>query len=34
MTRYLNRMGGEEPRNPTTKLLLCIFLPVYMMFWT
>ncbi len=34
MTRYLNRVGGEEERNPTTKLLLCIFVPFYMVYWT
>ena len=34
MTRYLNRVGGEEPRNPTTKLLLCLFVPFYTVYWT
>ena len=34
MTRYLNRVGGEEPRNPVTKLLLCIFVPFYLIYWT
>lgn len=32
-TRYLNRVEGEEPRNPTTKLLLCMFVPFYMIYW-
>ena len=34
MTRYLNRVGGEEQRNPVTKLLLCIFVPFYLVYWT
>lgn len=34
MTRYLNRVGGEEERNPVTKLLLCIFVPFYIAYWT
>ncbi|MBR5217009.1 MAG: DUF4234 domain-containing protein [Oscillospiraceae bacterium] len=33
-TRYLNRVKGEGDRNPVTKLLLCIFVPFYMMYWT
>ena len=33
-TRYLNRVKGEGDRNPVTKLLLCMFVPFYMMYWT
>lgn len=33
-TRYLNRVEGELPRNPTTKLLLCMFVPFYSIYWT
>ncbi len=32
-TRYLNRVAGEEHRNPTTKLLLCMFVPFYAVYW-
>ena len=32
-TAYLNRVEDEEPRNPTTKLLLCIFVPFYYIYW-
>ncbi|WP_243152212.1 DUF4234 domain-containing protein [Pseudoflavonifractor sp. 524-17] len=32
-TDYLNCVEGEEPRNPTTKLLLCIFVPFYSFYW-
>lgn len=33
-TRYLNNVPGEEYRNPTTKLLLCLFVPFYSIYWT
>ena len=33
-TRYLNRVEGEPQRNPTTKLLLCWFIPFYAIYWT
>ena len=33
MTAYLNRVEDEEPRNPTTKLLLCMFIPFYSIYW-
>lgn len=33
-TGYLNAVNDEEPRNPTTKLLLCIFVPFYGIYWT
>ncbi len=33
-TGYLNRVKGEEYRNPTTKLLLCMFVPFYSIYWT
>ena len=32
-TRYLNRVEGEEYRNPTYKLLLCMFVPFYLIYW-
>lgn len=34
VTRYTNRAGGEEYRNPTNKLLLCMFVPFYSIYWT
>ncbi len=34
MTGYLNRVPGEEPRSPVTKLLLCMFVPFYSIYWT
>lgn len=34
MTGYTNNVEGEEERNPTTKLLLCLFVPFYQIFWT
>ena len=34
MTRYLNRVGGEEKRTPVNQLLLCLFVPFYMVYWT
>ena len=33
-TRYLNRVEGAPYRNPTTKLLLCMFIPFYGIYWT
>lgn len=33
-TRYLNRVEGALSRNPTTKLLLCMFIPFYTIYWT
>ncbi len=33
-TKYLNNCKGEEYRNPTTKLLLCMFIPFYHLYWT
>lgn len=33
-TRYLNRVEGAPSRNPTTKLLLCMFIPFYTIYWT
>ena len=32
-TRYLNCVTVEPPRNPTTKLLLCMFVPFYIIYW-
>ena len=32
-TDYLNRVEDEAPRDPTTKLLLCIFVPFYSIYW-
>lgn len=28
MTRYLNRVGGEDKRTPVKQLLLCLFVPL------
>ena len=33
-TAYTNRAKGEEKRDPTTKLLLCLFVPFYSLYWT
>ena len=33
-TRYLNCVPAEEYRNPATKLLLCMFVPFYGIYWT
>ena len=33
-TSYLNNVPNEERRNPTTKLLLCMFVPFYYIYWT
>ena len=32
-TRYLNCAPDSEYRNPTTKLLLCMFVPFYYLYW-
>lgn len=32
-TGYLNCVADEPPRNPTTKLLLCMFIPFYSIYW-
>lgn len=32
-TRYLNCLEDEEYRNPGTKLLLCMFVPFYSIYW-
>lgn len=32
-TKALNRVPGEEDRNPVTKLLLCMFVPFYHIYW-
>ena len=32
-TKALNRAPGFEDRNPTTKLLLCMFIPFYYLYW-
>ena len=34
MTRYTNAVQDEEPRNSTNKLLLCLFVPFYLIYWT
>ena len=33
VTGYTNNVGGEENRNPTNKLLLCLFVPFYVIYW-
>lgn len=33
-TAYLNKCNKEEYRNPTNKLLLCLFVPFYYIYWT
>ncbi len=32
-TGWLNQVEDEPPRNPTTKLLLCMFVPFYSIYW-
>ena len=32
-TAYLNRTPNAEPYNPTSKLLLCMFIPFYSIYW-
>lgn len=34
VTGYTNQAPGEEKRDPTTKLLLCLFVPFYGIYWT
>lgn len=34
VTGYTNNVDGEEKRNPTNKLLLCMFVPFYQIYWT
>lgn len=34
MTDYTNAAQDEEPRNPTNKLLLSLFVPFYIIYWT
>ena len=34
MTGYTNAAENEEYRNPTKKLLLCLFVPFYIIYWT
>lgn len=33
-TRWLNGVRGEPDRSPTAKLLLCLFVPFYSIYWT
>jgi len=33
-TKFTNLVKDEEERNPTTKLLLCLFVPFYNIYWT
>lgn len=33
VTKALNDIPGEENRNPVTKLLLCMFVPFYYIYW-
>ena len=33
MTYFTNRAASEPYRNPTTKLLLCLFVPLYYFYW-
>lgn len=33
MTKYTNDVPGEEYRDPTKKLLLCMFVPFYSVYW-
>ena len=33
-TAYTNRVQDEEQRDPTKKLLLCLFVPFYSIYWT
>lgn len=34
ITEYTNAVKDEEPRVPVNKLLLCIFVPFYIIYWT
>jgi O-antigen/teichoic acid export membrane protein len=33
ITKYLNKAPNSEYYNPTSKLLLCIFIPFYQIYW-
>lgn len=33
MTRYTDGVEGEESRTPTNQLLLCLFVPFYIVYW-
>ncbi len=33
VTGYTNNVEGEENRDPTNKLLLCLFVPFYVIYW-
>lgn len=33
VTEFTNSVDGEEKRNPTNKLLLCMFVPFYSIYW-
>ena len=33
-TKYLNCVEGEQPRSAANKLLLCMFVPFYSIYWT
>lgn len=33
MTGYTNAVQDEKPRTPTNKLLLCLFVPFYLIYW-
>ncbi len=33
-TKHTNAVKGEDYRNPTNKLLLCLFVPFYSIYWT
>ena len=33
VTGYTNNVQGEENRDPTNKLLLCLFVPFYVIYW-
>lgn len=33
VTGYTNNVQGEEDRDPTNKLLLCLFVPFYVIYW-
>ena len=34
VTKFTNLANGEQYRNPVTKLLLCLFVPFYKIYWT
>ena len=33
MTRYTDGVEGKESRTPTNQLLLCLFVPFYIVYW-